>query len=73
MILHSFDMNLFFNEPNTLILGLLLTLISYIITFRMIPVIIATVSFKKLHVQPNARSSHSSQTPTLGGIAFLGA
>ena len=72
MILHSFDMNLFFNEPNTLLLGSLLFFISYMITLRMIPVIIATVSFKKLHVQPNARSSHSSQTPTLGGVAFFG-
>ena len=62
----------FLNSPDTLIFGVFLLLISFGITFRMIPVIIATVEFKNLHVQPNLRSSHLNQTPTLGGVAFFG-
>jgi UDP-N-acetylmuramyl pentapeptide phosphotransferase/UDP-N-acetylglucosamine-1-phosphate transferase len=37
----------------------------------MIPLIINTVHYKKLMVDPNERSSHSFSTPTLGGVAFF--
>ena len=62
----------FLNSPDTLIFGVFLLSISFGITYRMIPVIIATVVFKNLHVHPNLRSSHLNQTPTLGGVAFFG-
>lgn len=47
-------------------------MISFVISNRMIPLIINTVQYKKLMVAPNSRSSHTSSTPTLGGVAFFG-
>lgn len=40
-------------------------------TYLTIPKIIIVVEFKRLMDSPNQRSSHSSRTPTLGGVAFF--
>lgn len=40
-------------------------------TYLTIPKIIGVVEHKRLMDDPNRRSSHSSRTPTLGGIAFF--
>lgn len=44
----------------------------FILTFLAIPPIVAVARVKKLYDQPNARSSHSDPTPSLGGIAIFG-
>lgn len=41
------------------------------LTYLTIPKIIGVVEYKRLMDDPNARSSHTSKTPTLGGIAFF--
>ena len=46
-------------------------IISFVISNRMIPLIINTVHYKKLMDKPNERSSHSKVTPTLAGVAFF--
>ncbi|MDO6851987.1 MraY family glycosyltransferase [Cellulophaga lytica] len=43
---------------------------SFLLTYLTIPKIIGVVEHKRLMDDPNQRSSHSSKTPTLGGIAF---
>lgn len=43
---------------------------SFIITYLVIPKVINVVHFKQLHDDPNERSSHKKNTPTLGGISF---
>ncbi len=50
---------------------LFIFLVSFVISYRMIPLVINTVHYKQLMVHPNVRSSHSNSTPTLGGIAFF--
>lgn len=44
---------------------------AYLITLLTIPKIIALVEYKKLMDKPNSRSSHTKQTPTLGGVSFF--
>lgn len=51
--------------------GILLFLISFVITYLMIPKLIGVIRYKKLMDNPNIRSSHVNKTPTLGGIAFF--
>lgn len=53
------------------ILGVFVFMISFIISYRIIPWIILTVRFKNLMDNPTDRSSHIQITPTLGGIAFF--
>ena len=43
---------------------------AFFLTYLTIPKIIAVVEYKNLLDAPNNRSSHTSTTPTLGGIAF---
>ncbi|MFY0604925.1 MAG: undecaprenyl/decaprenyl-phosphate alpha-N-acetylglucosaminyl 1-phosphate transferase [Flavobacteriaceae bacterium] len=43
---------------------------SFIITYIVIPKVINVVHYRQLHDDPNERSSHNKNTPTLGGIAF---
>lgn len=43
---------------------------SFLLSYMLYPKIISVVSFKKLMEKPNDRSSHSTATPSLGGIAF---
>ena len=50
--------------------GLLILVISFIITYIMIPKLIGVIRYKKLMDNPNARSSHKNDIPTLGGITF---
>lgn len=63
---------IFFKTPNHLVLGIFLFCLSFLIAYRMIPVIIATLNFKNIHEQPNVRSSHLRGTPSLGGVSFFG-
>lgn len=44
---------------------------AFLLTYLTIPKIIGVVEYKRLMDDPNARSSHKSKTPTLGGIAFF--
>lgn len=44
---------------------------SFLVSYMLYPKIISVVSFKKLMDKPNDRSSHSTATPSLGGIAFF--
>ena len=53
-----------------LILYFLLLLGSFVVTFMLMPKIIGVVTYKRLMDDPNERSSHKLQTPSLGGIAF---
>lgn len=43
---------------------------AFLLTYLTIPKIIGVVEYKRLMDDPNHRSSHSSRTPTLGGMAF---
>lgn len=43
----------------------------FLLTYLTIPKIIKVVEHKRLMDDPNQRSSHSSKTPTLGGVAFF--
>lgn len=49
----------------------LVTLISFIISYLTIPRIQLVVKLKRLMDSPNHRSSHKELTPTMGGIAFF--
>jgi len=53
-----------------LTLYLLLLISSFVITLTIMPKIIGVVTYKRLMDNPNARSSHILQTPSLGGVAF---
>lgn len=44
---------------------------SIVCTLLIMPKIIGVVTYKRLMDDPNERSSHSVQTPSLGGIAFF--
>ena len=44
---------------------------AFLVSYMLYPKIISVVSFKKLMEKPNKRSSHSTATPSLGGIAFF--
>ena len=44
---------------------------AFLLTYLTIPKIIGVVEYKRLMDDPNKRSSHSTKTPTLGGIAFF--
>lgn len=48
----------------------LLLLGSFWVTYLIMPKIIGVVTYKHLMDNPNGRSSHTTQTPSLGGIAF---
>ncbi len=58
-------------DPNRVVFAAFIFIISFVISNRMIPLIIQTVHYKKLMDHPNERSSHSEMTPTLAGIAFF--
>lgn len=49
----------------------ILLLASFTSSYIIIPKIIGVVTFKKLMDNPNHRSSHITQTPSLGGISFF--
>ncbi|MEY4572066.1 MAG: hypothetical protein RLZ10_1292, partial [Bacteroidota bacterium] len=44
---------------------------SFALTYLLIPKIISVVVFKRLMDHPNDRSSHKTEVPSLGGIAFF--
>jgi len=49
----------------------ILLMSAFLVSYMLYPKIISVVSFKKLMEKPNKRSSHSTATPSLGGIAFF--
>ncbi len=51
--------------------GFLIVIISFVITFIMIPKLIGIMRYEKLMDEPNSRSSHNTKIPILGGIAFF--
>ena len=51
--------------------AILLFLGSFLLTYLTIPKIIGVVEHRRLMDDPNKRSSHSTRTPTLGGVAFF--
>ena len=51
--------------------AVLLFIGAFLLTYLTIPKIIGVVEYKRLMDNPNQRSSHSSRTPTLGGISFF--
>jgi len=51
--------------------AILLFIGAFLLTYLTIPKIIGVVEHKRLMDSPNERSSHSSRTPTLGGVAFF--
>ncbi|MBG6131691.1 UDP-N-acetylmuramyl pentapeptide phosphotransferase/UDP-N-acetylglucosamine-1-phosphate transferase [Aquimarina sp. EL_43] len=55
---------------NFLETAILIFIGSFLVTYLTIPKIIGVVSYKRLMDAPNERSSHKTQTPSLGGIAF---
>ncbi len=61
----------YLKEPNMILYGVFIFVVSYVISYRMIPLIIETVHYKKLMDHPNERSSHTRITPTLAGVAFF--
>lgn len=60
--------NLFSNNIFLVMGGLLL---SFVISFLSIPRILAVARMKNLYDEPNGRTSHTTNTPTLGGIAIF--
>lgn len=54
-----------------MILYSFLFFLGLIVTFLVIPRIISVVIYKEIMDEPNFRSSHTSNTPSLGGIAFF--
>ena len=53
------------------LLSLLIVLQSFVVSYLIIPRIISIVRTKNLMDNPNQRSSHKEQTPTMGGVAFF--
>ncbi len=51
--------------------AILLFLGAFLLTYLTIPKIIGVVEYKRLMDNPNQRSSHVTQTPTLGGVSFF--
>ena len=62
----------FLNEIPIWIYCLCIFIFSFVVSNKLIPLIIITVNYKNLMDNPNDRSSHVIKTPTLGGIAFFG-
>ena len=55
---------------NFLETAILLFIGSFLLVYLTIPKIIGVVEYKRLMDNPNKRSSHEQQTPTLGGVSF---
>ncbi|WP_050784930.1 glycosyltransferase family 4 protein [Capnocytophaga sp. oral taxon 338] len=53
------------------LLSFFVVLQSFIVSYLVIPRIIAIVKIKNLMDNPNRRSSHKEKTPTMGGVAFF--
>tara|TARA_R110002167_G_scaffold206691_14_gene410785 strand:- start:5220 stop:6380 length:1161 start_codon:yes stop_codon:yes gene_type:complete len=51
--------------------AILLFIGAFLLTYLTIPKIIKVVEHKRLMDDPNQRSSHTSRTPTLGGVSFF--
>jgi UDP-GlcNAc:undecaprenyl-phosphate GlcNAc-1-phosphate transferase len=60
--------NLFFEKSYQVLISMIL---SFLITWRSIPVIINICNLKGLMVDPIKRSSHETPTPTFGGVAIF--
>ena len=53
------------------LLAIFIILQSFVVSYLVIPRIIAIVRIKNLMDNPNQRSSHKEKTPTMGGVAFF--
>ncbi len=71
--MNSFLQNItdYLQDPNRIVFVVFIFIISFVISNKMIPLIISTVHYKKLMDHPNERSSHTEITPTLAGVAFF--
>ena len=49
----------------------LIVLFSFLMSYKLFPVIINLSNIKNLHQEPEERSSHEQKTPTLGGIGIF--
>lgn len=49
----------------------LIVLFSFLMSYKLFPVIINLSNIKNLHQEPEERSSHEHKTPTLGGIGIF--
>lgn len=58
---------------NIYVVALLGVLLSFVLAYRINPVIIYTVRVKNLMDEPGDRSAHSTKTPTLGGVGLFAA
>ena len=63
-------MEILLQKINIEIYSFFILVISFVISYLMIPKLIGVSRYKKLMDNPNSRSSHVNNTPTLGGIAF---
>lgn len=61
-------MNMLVEAPIILLTSLFIG--SFVITYLIMPKIIGVVHYKSLMQNPTKRSSHTKETPSLGGIAF---
>jgi UDP-N-acetylmuramyl pentapeptide phosphotransferase/UDP-N-acetylglucosamine-1-phosphate transferase len=59
-----------FSEQNILFVAFFIAVLIFSVSYILIPKLIGVIRFKNLMDNPNGRSSHLEQTPTLGGVAF---
>lgn len=64
-------MDLLIDKINIESFSIIIFFVSFLLTFLMIPKLIGVIRFKKLMDNPNNRSSHFTDTPTLAGIVFF--
>ena len=63
-------MEILLQSINITTYAFMVLLLSWAMTYIMIPKLIGIIKYKWFMDHPNKRSSHSSKTPTLGGITF---
>lgn len=56
---------------NYFVLSILAIVLTYLIAYRIFPIIIYTVRSKNLMDEPGDRSMHGTKTPTLGGVGVF--
>lgn len=70
LLVHPLFMLLGKEKISVEVIAVFISVISFFVTYMVIPPIINLVKKKNLIDEPNNRSSHKESTPTLGGIAF---
>ena len=64
-------MQYIYNNLSLELLSVFVILQSFVVSYLVVPRIIAIVKIKNLMDDPNQRSSHKEKTPTMGGVAFF--